>query len=116
MNGRGSRPLIRYGTRGCSHVRPGWRTNVPRSTKWSKRVTFSPLPIGATGIRISDAWSMISAVVCLVVHAWIVVSASSMRRVRPANDAKSVSSSRSGRSMSTRKSWNCCAVIVQKPT
>jgi hypothetical protein len=39
-----------------------------------------------------------------------------MRAQRPVIRASSSSSSRSGRSISSRKSWNCCRELVLKPT
>ena len=72
--------------------------------------------MGATGIRNATAMSTISCVVRVSVH-WVTIPRNSSRRsARPANDARSASSTKSARSIITIKSWNCCAVMVQKPT
>lgn len=72
--------------------------------------------MGATGIRNATARSTISWVVRVRVHPLTMSRNSSRRATRPAKDASSASSTRSARSIITRKSWNCWAVMVQKPT
>lgn len=106
---------LRYGTRGASTPSRD-STNTPRSTKWSSLGSISGDAMGATGIRKATATSTISWVVRLLVQAVTMSRNSSRRATRPAKDASSASPTRSARSIITRKSWNCCAVMVQKPT
>ena len=115
VRGRSSASASRYGGRGWTKAAPGWGTKAPRATKWSKVVTVSPVPIAATGMRSAAARSTISATVCRRVQPWIIAFTSGARRMRSSQRASAWSSTRSGRSMRTRKSRHCCAVMVQKP-
>ena len=57
----GPAPCSRYGRSGCTKPSRGLRTNVPRATKWSIAVTFSPLPTGEFGMRKAEASSRTSS-------------------------------------------------------
>ncbi len=110
-----SKASLRYGTRGCK-APAAFLTNTPRMRKWSISVTVLGVPMGATGIRHAAASSTISSVVRAAAQPWTISRNSARLRSRPRNEARSASSSRSARSIITRKSANCCAVMVQNPT
>jgi hypothetical protein len=59
---------------------------------------------------------MTSSVVCRVVQAWTASSNSAARLVRTLMSTRASSSSRSKRSIRTRKSLNCWLAMVAKPT
>ena len=105
----------RYGRRGWTKP-AGLGTSHSWSTKWSISGIVRPLPIGATGIRISDAISTISAVVRAVDHSRITGTSSAERRRRSMAMNSDSSSVHAGCSISAQKSSHCWPVMTKNPT
>ena len=112
----GSSSSMRHGRRGILNVFVASSTNTLRATNWSQSRMFSPLCTGATGMRSSLARRTVSAVVWCGVQAWTMSFHSSQPFWRSTWLLHGSPSMRSGRSMSSRKLWNCWRLLVQKPT
>src|SRR5947209_5740231 len=114
--GRGSTPLMRYGTRGCRKRPDSDGPNTPRATNCSKDVTVSPLRTGPAGMRQADASSRTSADVRGTVKACTVAENSSRRLKRTLGRDRALSSSRSARPIISSSDSNCWALLVVNTT
>ncbi len=108
-------PFTRYGERGCRKP-SGFSTNTPRDARCSFPRTVSPLYTCVAGMRSSAARSRMSATVCCDVQARTIAFHSSTRAMRSASRGSPESSSRSGRSIISRKLSNIAPVLVLNPT